>query len=168
MKGTAKLSQEVEKDDEQIEAVDNELEAYTDLTQVLETPACNSFMVKKLEHANHLASLGKDNLADLYCSDSRRPTMVNILQDKLTKMEGDVVFGESNPCSEAFDMIKVQQKENILKALSSKEECEDEIDKEIKAITKVVYEEGERAMWGGFKRVAKVGIKIGTSYLSSW
>ena len=48
MKGTAELSQEVEKDDEQIEAVDNELKAYTDLKQVLQAPACNSFMTKNL------------------------------------------------------------------------------------------------------------------------
>lgn len=139
-----------------------------DSATILQSPVCGPFVTEILVHSKKLVNLGEETILDLFCSDSDREMMSSALMGKTNDMVKDVLFGNPDVCHEAFEMMKIGQKQQITQALSDKASCEAEVKKELESLRQVGDESDERANWGAAKDFAKSTIQSVSSALLSW
>jgi len=140
---------------------------------VLASAECEKYMAGTKSLVQEIVSFGEESLKNFFCTDGARVDLTSKFETKLDEMVEDVLFGESDPCHEAFEMIKIQDKKYIFEALSSKESCEVELKKEIESVQK--GEPGERSSFlcsgGGLTGCTtneSIGLIYGVYYLVTW
>lgn len=116
---------------------------------VLASAKCEEYMAGTTSLVQEIVSFGEESLKEMFCTDGARRDITSKFEAKLDEMVGDVLFGESDPCHEAFEMIKIQEKKDIFEALSSKETCEVEVKKEIEIVQKGEASERSSFLCGG-------------------
>ena len=115
-----------------------------DPKMILQSPVCESFVTEILENTKKLVGFGEETILDIFCSDSDREAVSSEIKGKINGMVKDVLFGDPESCREAYEMMKIGQMKFITQALSDKDSCETEVNKELANLRQLGDESGER------------------------